>query len=246
MSKTLTTSTVTQRDRKGRRFMEKVGAAYDKAGFDDDRAQRLNESPLFIKELGLLMAKHTQSDSRFRFVTAFDIVVPEDYDHATRLDMFRDRHSREFDNYNPAITDANYAAKATIKLAPGRRLKCRVFWINEAVSSDDCLGFLRNQKAILTGAQGASLAYEQGKDRLPKSRYYVSFDDRTLFGKIPTVTTCCRACTHIRTALSTFSLVCLKPNRSMFAVCSASVTRNRVFRFLSLKPSLTSVGGGFF
>ena len=163
--------------------MEKVGAAYDKAGFDDDRAQRLNESPLFIKELGLLMAKHTQSDSRFRFVTAFDIVVPEDYDHATRLDMFRDRHSREFDNYNPAITDANYAAKATIKLAPGRRLKCRVFWINEAVSSDDCLGFLRNQKAILTGAQGASLAYEQGKDRLPKSRYYVSFDDKDALWK---------------------------------------------------------------
>jgi hypothetical protein len=177
MSKTLTTSIVTQRDKKGRGFMRKVGAAYDRAGLGEERAQSLNENPVFDKKLKLLIEECSRLDNRFKFVTTFDIVVPDGYDHAMRLDTFRAEHDREFYYYNPAITDANYA-KATNKLVSGRKMKCKVFWINERVSSDDCLGFLMSQEAVLTGAQGVSIAYEQGKDKLPKGRYYASFDEK--------------------------------------------------------------------
>jgi len=34
------------------------------------------------------------------------------------------------------------------------------------------------RKAVLVGAQGASLAYEQGKDKLPFDRWSVSFDEK--------------------------------------------------------------------
>lgn len=45
MPKTLAPSTVTSRDRKGLKFMSIVSAAYDKAGLNDEEAQRVNDTP---------------------------------------------------------------------------------------------------------------------------------------------------------------------------------------------------------
>jgi hypothetical protein len=120
---------------------------------------------------------------RFEPVASFSIVVPDDYNHATRLGDFLAKHGRKLDYYDPAITDANYAAKATIKLVPGRKMECEVVWTTDCVSSDDCLAFLKNHKARLLGAQGASLAYEQGKKHLPKGRDYASFGKKDALWK---------------------------------------------------------------
>jgi hypothetical protein len=122
-------------------------------------------------------------DEHFEIISSFDIVVPEGYDHATRLDTFRREHELEFRHFNSAITDANYAAPATSKLVPDQKLKCKVVRIKESVSSDDCLDFLKSQKARLIGAQGISLAYEQGKNKLPKGRFYASFDEKDALWK---------------------------------------------------------------
>ena len=108
--------------------------------------------------------------------------MPEGYNHATHLDTFRKAHEQEFYYYNPAITDKNYG-NATTKLVPGRKFQVKVFQIKETVSSDDCLGFLKSQKAVLVGAQGASLAYEQRKDKLPVDRWSVSFDEKKTLWK---------------------------------------------------------------
>ncbi len=117
------------------------------------------------------------SDPRFSLLKTIEIMVPADYDHATRLDTFRRKHGKEFYYYNSSLTDENFD-KATTRLVPGQKLKVKVFQITKSVSSEDCLNFLKSQNAILAGAQGASLAYEQGKDQLAKGRWYVSFDEK--------------------------------------------------------------------
>ena len=95
------------------------------------------------------------------------------------METFKREYGSEFDNYHDAITDINFA-KATTKLVPGRRMKVKVFQMNTPirVSSESCHRFLKSQKAILVGAQGLTLAYEQGKDKLPKGKWHVSFDEK--------------------------------------------------------------------
>lgn len=114
---------------------------------------------------------------RFQLATTFDIAVPADYNHATRLDTFKRKYGKKFCYYNNDITDSNFS-RATTQLAPGQQLKVKVFQITETVTSEDCLAFLRSQNAILVGAQGATLTYEQGKNQLSKGRWHASFDEK--------------------------------------------------------------------
>lgn len=182
MKTSLTTSTVTSRDPKGLKFMQNCEAAYNKAGLGENRAQQLNEDKGFWKQLTLLIDKHSKLDDRFELTGTFEITVPEGYDHDTHLDSFRKTHEQEFYYYNPAITDKNYG-NATTKLVPGRRFLVKVFQIKEWVSSDDCLDLLKSRKAVLVGAQGVSLAYEQCKDKLPVARWSISFDEKKALWK---------------------------------------------------------------
>lgn len=121
-------------------------------------------------------------DPRFQLLTSFPVVVPEGYIHATRLDTFYTEQRSEFLYYNEALTDANFA-RATTQLVPGQRFEVKIFQIKGVVSSEDCLAHLRSQKAVLVGAQGASLAYEQGKEQLPIGRWSVSFDEKDALWK---------------------------------------------------------------
>jgi hypothetical protein len=45
------------------------------------------------------------------------------------------------------------------------------------------MGFLKKMNAIHTGAQGASLVYQQKKDLLPKGYWYCSFDEKSRLWK---------------------------------------------------------------
>jgi hypothetical protein len=117
------------------------------------------------------------ADPRFKLADAFDLIVPDGYDHDTCLTTFVAAHGSEFVYRNPNITDDNFR-QATTKLVPGRELRVKIFQITETVTSEDCLTFLRSQKAVLVGAQGASLVYELAKGRLPKGRWSVSFDEK--------------------------------------------------------------------
>jgi hypothetical protein len=117
------------------------------------------------------------ADPRFKLANAFDLVVPVGYDQATRLTNFKAVHGREFGYYNSDITDANFG-RATTRLMPGQKFRVKIFQITETVTSEDCLAFLRSQKAVLVGAQGASLVYELAKSKLPMGRWSVSFDEK--------------------------------------------------------------------
>ncbi len=119
----------------------------------------------------------TSPDMRFELVKMLDITVPDGYVHATQLTTFTEAHRGEFYYFNGEITDKNFS-RATTQLKPGQKLKVGVFQIKETVTSEDCMRFLKSQKAILTGAQGASLVYEQKREELPKGKWHVSFDEK--------------------------------------------------------------------
>ncbi|MDP3685792.1 MAG: hypothetical protein Q8R32_03095 [bacterium] len=57
-----TTTLTTSRDPKGLKFMATVEAAYNKAGLDDERAQRLNESPEVVDELRTLIERFSATN----------------------------------------------------------------------------------------------------------------------------------------------------------------------------------------
>ncbi|MEK7130149.1 MAG: hypothetical protein AAB793_00680, partial [Patescibacteria group bacterium] len=121
-------------------------------------------------------------DDRFELITSFDVVVPENYDHATRLDSFKRKHDKDFFCYSNAITDKNFA-RTTMKLIPGRKIKADIYRITRRASSEDCITFLKSHNAIFVGAQGASLAYEQGKSQLFKGHWHISFDEKDALWK---------------------------------------------------------------
>lgn len=144
--------------------------------------QQVIDGAVITESKTVIIASPKPKPDKFELLTTFEITVPADYDHATRLDTFRAVHqneeNKEFYFYNDAITDANYAEKATTKLLPGRRFAVKVFGIKKRVTSDECLDKIRLEKGIFTGAQGASLAYEQKKEELPKGKWSISFDEK--------------------------------------------------------------------
>ncbi|MFA7216682.1 MAG: hypothetical protein WC095_01720 [Candidatus Paceibacterota bacterium] len=164
--------------------MHEFALVLDKAGFDADLVQRVVNSRgnKQAKAMYAALMGGAQIDDRFKLVNTFEIVVPEGYDHSKRLDSFGKEHRKAFYYYNDAITDKNYA-KATTKLEAGRKLKVKVFQIKETVTSEDCMAKLRSEKAILVGAQGASLVWEQKKEELPVNRSSVSFDEKDALWK---------------------------------------------------------------
>jgi len=112
----------------------------------------------------------------FQLINLFEIVVSEYYNHSRRLYLFGRKHRKSFNYHNEAITDKKYA-NVTTKLKPGRKFWVKVFQIKDLVTAEDCITKLRAEKAILVGAQGATLVWEQKKEGLPINRRSVSFDE---------------------------------------------------------------------
>lgn len=108
------------------------------------------------------------------------ITVPDDYDHATCLAVFRENNHEKFDGYNDSISDVNFPSPTRI-LKPGDKIRVRVFRqsVSGTTTSKERMDFLRKQKGnVFVGAQGASHAFEQKRDQLPKGYWYASFDEK--------------------------------------------------------------------
>jgi len=119
------------------------------------------------------------ADEKFELMKEFDVTIPENYVHANRLALFKKQHRSEFYGWNDSITDENFS-KVTTQLVPGKKFKVKVFRqiVSGSTTSEERMTFLRSQKAVFVGAQGASLVYEQVKGELPKGYGYVSFDEK--------------------------------------------------------------------
>jgi hypothetical protein len=106
------------------------------------------------------------------------LTVPADYNHTTWLKTFSEKNHAELDWYHPGITDANFS-HVTTKLVPGQKFVVKIFRVRTVeASSKHALAFLRRKNAVLVGAQGLALLFDQAKDRLPKGLGYVSLDKK--------------------------------------------------------------------
>lgn len=133
----------------------------------DDREARFGDwkKPEFTKKFALL-------------VDLGIITVPDDYVHEKWLTIFGKQNRKKFYYYNNNITDKNFPNPTRI-LKPGDKLRVRAFRqvVDGTTTSEERMAFLATQKAIHTGAQGASLVFDQKRDQLPKGKWYASFDE---------------------------------------------------------------------
>lgn len=107
------------------------------------------------------------------------ITVPDDYVHEKQLTTFGKQNHKKFHSYNDEITDKNFPNPTRV-LKPGDKLRVRAFKqvVGGTTTSEERMAFLATQKAIHTGAQGASLVFDQKRDQLPKGKWYASFDEK--------------------------------------------------------------------
>ncbi len=114
-------------------------------------------------------------DPRFVLKAEFNIQVPGDYNHDTHMTNFRMRCAREFSEYAEVMVD-RYQKMASTRLEPGEKLRVRVFHIVRHVGPEDIWAFLCDPNVILAGARGATLVYEQARDKLFRGWHYLSYD----------------------------------------------------------------------
>ena len=99
----------------------------------------------------------------FSLVRSLTLTVPEDYRFVRRLDSFRERHGDEFVVFDADITDSNFPGTNSV-LIPGLSYEVKLFRLrNNArmATMEHALAFLKSQSAVLVGAQGIALIWEQ-------------------------------------------------------------------------------------
>ena len=92
--------------------------------------KHVSDGAVITESKTVLVTPAKPKPSKFELRNTFEVVVPENYDHATRLDTFKRDHELEFGYYNQALTDANFV-KATTQLTPGRKFTVKVFQIKK-------------------------------------------------------------------------------------------------------------------
>jgi len=106
------------------------------------------------------------------------IMVPDIYVHENWLTTFGRQNGNRFNYYSIGITDKGFPNPTRI-LRPGDKLYVRVIRQigGRPTTSEERIAFLATQKAIHTGAQGASLVFDQKRDKLLRGKWYASFDE---------------------------------------------------------------------
>ena len=129
--------------------------------------------------------ERVEPTEKFALLKDFGIItVPDDYDHATRLATFLEQNSKKFYGVNDDITDEHFPNPSRI-LKPGDKLRVSAFKqiVSGTTTSEERMVFLEKQGAVYTGAQGASLVFDQKRDQLPKGKWYCSFDEKNRLWK---------------------------------------------------------------
>jgi hypothetical protein len=175
-----------------KRFLEDGAAAIDvdAFGFSKEEAQQIIEKGDLLQAemkttLTAFLKKYAIIDQRFgAALTEFDLTVPADYNHDTFIDDQKKKLKKLKNTYyyNDDLNSKNYA-KATNKLMPGKTYRVKIFPILEGVTSEDCMTFLKKQRAILVGGQGVLLANDLKGDEFPVGKWTVSFDEKEALWK---------------------------------------------------------------
>ena len=160
--------------------MHELAIALDKAGFDSELIQKIiNSENNKMAELmyASIIEKKVEPTEKFTLLADLGtITVPKNYVHGKQLGSLNRKEFYYFDN---DITDKNFSNPSHI-LKPSEKLWVRAFKqvVPGSTTSEERMDFLSKMNAIHTGAQGASLVYQQKKDLLPKGYWYCSFDEK--------------------------------------------------------------------
>lgn len=150
-------------------------------GFSKDEAREIIKVGGTLQEqVKPILQKLAIGDQRFGpAVKDFEFTVPADYKHDTQLDTFAKKTEKLKTTYyfNDDLNSKNFA-KATNKLEPGKKYRVRIFPILSTVTSEDCMTFLKKQRAILVGGQGVTLLQDKKADEFPVGKHTVSFDEK--------------------------------------------------------------------
>jgi hypothetical protein len=127
------------------------------------------------------MEKIATSSLEYYFSLLWDLqlTVPENYNHSNQLASFSKKIRGSLYVLDPKINDLNFS-KATTILEPKRKLIVKLFLLREKMwlNSSFCLELLHKEKAIFTGAQGASLVLEFLGNELPACKSFISLDEK--------------------------------------------------------------------
>jgi len=149
-------------------------------GLSKEEAQEIIKAGgIMQSEVKPILQKLAIADKRYGIPVEFELTVPTDYVHATQINTSANKARKEKTTYfyNDDLTSENFA-KATNKLVPGKTYKVKIFPILATITSEDNMLFLAKQNAILVGGQGVTLVYDLAKDKLPKGKWTVSFDEK--------------------------------------------------------------------
>lgn len=144
-----------------------------------DQWERFNNLSMNDREARFGDWKKLGPTEKFALLVDLGIItVPDDYVHEKRLTTFGQQNRKKFYYYNDDITDKNFPNPTRV-LKPGDKLRVRVFkQVVDMTTSEERMAFLTTQKAIHTGAQGASLVFDQKRNQLPKGECCASFDEK--------------------------------------------------------------------
>jgi hypothetical protein len=146
----------------------------------DDATEILKNTDILQREVTVTLKKLAVSDKNFGPVIAdFTITVPADYNHDTWIDEFADKTKglETTHYYNEALISENFT-NATTRLEPGKMYRVRIFPLLTTVTSEDCMKFLRQQRAIFVGTHGLMLVQDLIHNGIPIEKWPVSFDKK--------------------------------------------------------------------
>jgi hypothetical protein len=157
---------------------------YKDGGLDpvgvNDTLQQVADGVIITNSKMVITTAPKAKPEKFQLLADLGVItVPADYVHPTQLASFMKKNRKKFYSVNDDITDANFPNPTRI-LKPGDKLALCAFEqiASGTTTSEERMGFLARQNAVYTGAQGASLVFEQKRDQLPKDKWYASFDEK--------------------------------------------------------------------
>ncbi len=143
----------------------------------DEAQEIIEKGGLLQEQIKPIFQKLVIVDNRFGpAIKEFDVTIPADYNPANCIDVYAKKVKglKTTYYYNDALTSANFPNPSNT-LQPGKTYTVKLIPILETVTSEDCLIHLAKQNARLVGAQGLPVIDTQ---KLPKGKWYVSFDQK--------------------------------------------------------------------
>ncbi len=114
---------------------------------------------------------------KFELVKTFILQVSDNFVHKTYLDSKQGSPVKGIDVWNTwEITDHNFR-KVSTQLKAGQTLQVEIFKGIGLQSSEECIQFLKENNALLVGAQGAGLVLELKREEIPNDSNCYSFDE---------------------------------------------------------------------